>query len=130
MAADMTCPIVTEVRAAARSGAPAVHDLIARWRSELDAMKAPLELADVPGIRRFDPPERGYVYFLVHEGEVVYVGQTTRYLFHRIRAWERSPHIEFDDVWYIEADWSELDELEVEHIRRLRPIHNHRGMEW
>lgn len=64
--------------------------------------------------------EECFVYFLLKNGEVIYVGQTrhglARPLSHRDK--------EFDEIKIIYCDYAELDFLEDKYIRKYRPIHN------
>lgn len=70
------------------------------------------------------------VYFLIREGEVVYVGQSVDVL-HRI-ARHRREGKRFDAFSYIECDSAEMDRLETLYIKSFVPeenlsFGNHRG---
>jgi len=102
---------------------PGRHEALALWRSRSApaAVDPPDVLQGVRHIRRLDPCQPCYVYFLVSESEVVYVGKTTR-LAHRIEAHMKDKT--FDDVWYLEVDRQSLNETEQAYIRRFRPKYN------
>lgn len=62
-----------------------------------------------------------FIYFLVKDNEVVYVGQT-RYGMNR--PYQHRYDKEFDDIYIIKCDEDELDELEDKYIRKYTPIYN------
>ena len=63
------------------------------------------------------------VYFLIHRGEVTYVGQSKN-LHSRIRAHRSSGRITFDRVVSVQPRPEKITHLECELITRLRPEHN------
>lgn len=71
------------------------------------------------------PRERCGVYHLVRGGAVVYVGQT-RNLLNRIGGHDFT---EYDSVRFFYCEPDDLDMIELEHIARLRPPMNRRGVD-
>jgi hypothetical protein len=69
----------------------------------------------------------GYVYFLLHRDEVVYVGQT-RELRSRFRAHRRAKDIKFDSVYYLRCTKYQMLELEMKYIELLKPRYNFEGV--
>jgi hypothetical protein len=63
------------------------------------------------------------VYFLVDQGEVVYVGKTTD-LFGRISAHLREKRMSFSAFSFVEVDIDILDEVEIKYIVGLAPRYN------
>ena len=67
------------------------------------------------------------VYFLLHMGEVVYIGQSvnvrTRVSAHQKNYGEKKP-MKFDDVRVVRADHHDLDLLEMLFITKYRPRYN------
>lgn len=61
-----------------------------------------------------------FIYFLIKNKEVVYVGQTTQG-YSRIQA-----HTDknFDSVYFIRCDEYDLDELESKYVIKYKPIYN------
>jgi hypothetical protein len=85
----------------------------------------PEALRGIGGLREADPTffGTGFVYFLVRNGVVVYVGQT-RHLLTRIGRHKGWGAKKFDRVLYIETDISSLDHVERSFIEQLDPIYN------
>jgi hypothetical protein len=88
----------------------------------------PLELSAIAGmliplsIQSAESVGLPGVYFLCHEGAVVYVGQSVN-VFGRVGA-----HIgvkTFDSVWFVRVPQSDLDFVEGQLIRTLKPKYNH-----
>ena len=73
-----------------------------------------IDLTDTPII---------FVYFLVYNNDVVYVGQTTRGL---ARVYTHAYSKKFNKIYVIECDEEELDYLEDHYIFKYKPIYNKR----
>ena len=73
-----------------------------------------LDLTDTPLV---------FIYFLIHDDEVVYVGQTMRGL---SRVYSHIHNKHFTKIYIIECDEDELDYLEDYYIFKYRPIYNKR----
>jgi hypothetical protein len=85
--------------------------------------KCPVVLQAIQGLQCLDALDGlGWIYFLAHKNEVVYVGQTIHGI-SRIRNHVSSGK-RFDTVYYVEVGVAMLDETEREWIRRLRPRYN------
>jgi hypothetical protein len=84
------------------------------------AVMMPQTLRDLVGLHLFEVefPLCG-VYFLCHEGEVVYVGQSTNL---RCRLGNGNyPGKKYDSVYFLPLPPQELDRVEAAFIRTLRP---------
>lgn len=101
------------------------HLVLKMWRSQIPELKAspPEAIAKVPHLKYRCPSEdaKGFVYFLCHKGEVVYVGQTVD-LAHRLKSHEKDKT--FSSVYYIEVDQRSLLKVESEYIEKLMPKYN------
>ena len=64
-----------------------------------------------------------YIYFLLHENEVVYIGKSTS-LASRIVEHINSGTKTFDDVSVIECSIDEMDDLEIKYIKEYCPRYN------
>lgn len=93
-----------------------------------DEIKVPISLRAIAGmiiplsLQSSETPGMPGVYFLCSEGEVVYVGQSGN-VFGRVGA-----HIgnkTFDAVFFVRVPQSDLDYVEGELIRTLKPKYNH-----
>lgn len=107
------------------------HIRLRRWRSVADA-NPPNELGQVSGIRRLeisDETQPGYVYFLISQGKVVYVGQTSDLWPNRIYSHLNEGMKEFDDVWYLMCDVPDLNATEKHFITLLEPKYNLAGLQ-
>lgn len=84
--------------------------------------------AALEGVRHVQPyvPPGGFVYFLLLDGAVVYVGQTID-LPGRIACHEKEKT--FDDVWCIPCDVTSLLKVEAAYIKRFDPPLNKAGTE-
>lgn len=69
-----------------------------------------------------------YVYFLISNGDIVYIGQT-RFLQNRIGDHVNSVKMKFNSVTYFETDHYGAKVIERYLIGRLRPIYNKR-VDW
>lgn len=63
----------------------------------------------------------GHVYFLLHKGAVVYVGQSGDAWPKRVRARLRDNDKVFDEIWYVEVDPPSLTVVERQFIEEFRP---------
>ncbi len=81
-------------------------------------------LRSVRHVRRMQAMEPCYVYFLLHEEQVVYVGQTTAPWPARIQQHMKEGSKRFDDVWYLEVDRPSLNQAERAFIGRFQPVYN------
>ena len=63
------------------------------------------------------------VYFLIHDGAIVYVGQSKNVLF-RLAEHRRDDVKLFQSFYFIECKASELDNLEALYIQKFKPVHN------
>ncbi len=81
----------------------------------------PEALRDIPGITELNQ-QWGYIYFLVDDDEVVYVGQTTQSLFKRIDQHRTTKY--FDRIYSITVLRSELNTVETHWIRTIKPKYN------
>jgi hypothetical protein len=70
-------------------------------------------------------PECG-IYFLILEGEIVYVGQSTDY-HSRVKSHTLAKAIQFDAVAFVRVAHGYLNNVEAEYIARLRPRFNIAG---
>jgi hypothetical protein len=111
------------VRAAAANGR---HMALRRWRGEnpVPPSQRPAALRHVRNIKRLDTDQPCRVYFLVHGGEVVYVGQTASPWPSRIDSHISEGSKVFDEVWYLEVDAASLNTVESHYIRTLCPKYN------
>ena len=75
-------------------------------------------------IKRLEVCEPAYVYFLLKEEVVVYVGQTTAPWPSRILQHLNEKEKDFDDVWYLEVDNPSMSEIEKAFIKMFRPKYN------
>lgn len=91
-------------------------------RAEADDV--PPALADVGPVRRLNPVHPCIVYFLLRQGEVVYVGQTSSAWPERIATHLNEGTKDFDDVWYLEVERRELSAVEAFYIRHFQPEYN------
>ena len=74
------------------------------------------------GIKKYDP-NMGYVYFLVDNEELVYIGQTAK-LHQRIAAHQKNPAKPFTDVYYLELIKDKLLSVERWYINQYCPKYN------
>lgn len=81
--------------------------------------KAPPDvIAQLPGIEWLSPVSHICgIYFLVHQGDVIYVGQSVNVVA-RLPGHKGKEH---DDVFFLRVPQSELDVVEAEFIRILKP---------
>lgn len=73
------------------------------------------------GIIEFEMPQQSFIYFLMKNGEVAYVGKTKLGLG---RPFQHSVDKAFDHVKILPCDESELDELESFYIAKYKPEYN------
>ena len=62
-----------------------------------------------------------FIYFLIKQEEVVYVGQTTKGL---LRVYQHHYNKDFDDIYIIECNSEDLDKYESYYIFKYEPIYN------
>ncbi|HSH44401.1 MAG TPA: hypothetical protein VK966_00960 [Longimicrobiales bacterium] len=106
------------------------HLALREWRGTepTPARERPTALRRVRGIKRLSTDQPCRVYFLVHEGEVAYVGQTSAPWPARIENHIADPDKEFDEVWYLEVDADSLGTVEARYIAELQPKYNVQGV--
>lgn len=104
------------------------HPELARWREQnpTPTQDVPLALRSVRHIKHIDTAQACHVYFLLREGEVVYVGQTAAPWPSRILTHLKNPGKTFDDVWCLEVDYPSLNDVERHFIREFDPVYNRR----
>lgn len=102
------------------------HPELRRWRSEnpTPPNQVPDVLRHIRHIKRLQISEPSYIYFLLKESKVVYVGQTCAPWPGRILQHLRANAKTFDDVWYLESDRVSLDAIEKRFIDEFKPIYN------
>jgi len=106
------------------------NETIARWRSlkgkyslRDSRQDIPPQLARVaPGVMPLTVPTGCFVYFLILNHEIVYVGQS-RSLLARIGRHAAEGKL-FDSVCYVRVLASELDTAEQAYIRHFKPMYN------
>jgi hypothetical protein len=88
------------------------------------ATEIPDVVKDVPGIKRLDISTKyAIVYFLIHNKQVVYVGQTKSEWPSRIRKHLKDGKV-FDDVCFITVPIDEIDSQENYYILKFSPKYN------
>lgn len=107
-------------------------------------MTTPSQLSHIPGISHLGrlKEEVGYIYFLLKNGEVVYVGQTRNPVHSRV--WHHQTYTggrdrlipgtrrrefvsdqkDFDDCWFFEVELHQLDTAEAHYIEYFKPHYN------
>lgn len=105
------------------------HPKLSLWRSKnpTPTEQIPEPLRTVGAVKRMDTDQPCVVYFLLHQEEVVYVGQTTMAWPGRIEQHLKERAKVFDDVWYLECDRDSLDAVEQAMIKRFQPKYNIAG---
>jgi hypothetical protein len=105
------------------------HDALARWRAESDPSATPPTcLSGVRGLRQMKSDDFPcFVYFLLKNEEVVYVGQTSKPWPLRILDHIEAGQKDFDDVWFTPVDRQSINAVERAYIRQFRPKHNVQG---
>lgn len=78
----------------------------------------PKHLQCVPGLREMEMPHDYYIYFLVREDRVVYVGQTKN-IYTRL-SWHKS-YTKHDRAFFFQCYKSEADRLEHHWTAELNP---------
>jgi hypothetical protein len=103
------------------------HAVLARWRSKQgDSGRVPESLSHIEGIEQFDADQPCVIYFLVHDGEVVYVGQSADWparLVTHVKQGEKR----FDSVFTLGVDRLSLREVESKYIKEFQPKYNKTG---
>lgn len=79
------------------------------------------KLLEIEEILRLEGSKFGWIYFLVKEECVVYVGQTNSL---RSRINRHKKEIDFDEYRYLEVIKDELDYFEQQYILKYRPKYN------
>lgn len=102
------------------------HPELRRWRdrSPATASIAPEKLKGIRNLKRLEISDPCHIYFLLHKGEVVYVGQTGAAWPGRIIQHLRGKQKTFDDVWYLEVDRPSLSIVERRFIDEFKPRYN------
>lgn len=102
------------------------HPTLRIWRNRnpVNIEEVPQCLKNIRHVKRLEITEPSFVYFLLMEEEVVYVGQTTSPWPARILQHLKSGDKEFDDVWYLEVDRPSVSQVEAEFIRKFQPKYN------
>jgi hypothetical protein len=103
------------------------HTQLAIWRAKNSRQAGavvPARIAKIRDIKRLDLNLPTYVYFLLNEGEVVYVGQTSDAWPARIASHASSKRIKFDDVWFVEVDRESAGWVERKYIKEFLPVYN------
>ena len=88
----------------------------------------PDQLKGIDGIEKARLGVSCYVYFLLNNNKVVYVGQTSQPWPRRILDHIKSSPINFDDVWRLEVDASQLNDVELHYIHHFKPKYNTAGL--
>lgn len=83
----------------------------------------PEALSHINGLGEIPVAKGTFVYFLVLQGEVVYVGQTKQ-LFGRMTCHTLHMVTDFDHLFYLPVHPSRLDEVEAHFIKELKPKYN------
>lgn len=105
------------------------HRHLEYWRTcNPSSTEPPAVLKDIEHAKQLETVQPCHVYFLLKEGEVVYVGQTGSAWPNRIENHVRDEGKDFDDVWYVEVDRESMDEVEAHYIAFFRPPLNTRGV--
>ena len=73
------------------------------------------------GIIAFEFPQRAFIYFLIQDDNVVYVGKTKKGL---SRPFHHSADKVFDSVKILPCDESNLDKTESYYIAKYKPLYN------
>lgn len=108
------------------------HQLLSKWRNKgvtIDSGPLPETIRHVRAIKRFDGVIACHVYFLLHKGSVVYVGQSGDAWPKRVHAHLKDKDKVFDDIWYLEVDRPSLTVVERRFIEEFRPKYN-KKQEW
>jgi hypothetical protein len=105
------------------------HEKLAEWREanqHLKAMDIPKQLKDVKHLKEHSLADEHpcYVYFLVQDDEVVYVGKTTQPI--PVRPLSHDDK-EFNRIFYTECDSRSLSDVETSWIKKLQPKYNIAG---
>jgi hypothetical protein len=109
---------------------------VTRQSDAFATVRKPIPIGDILGLigdrkavgtfsalGRFSVPPKGcYVYFLIWQGHIVYIGQTTN-LLARIGSHQNSKK-RFSDVWFIRVRKSEREAIEKALIGRVSPSQN------
>jgi hypothetical protein len=105
------------------------HPELRRWRARnpSTATNIPVVLQSIRHIKQIETSHPCYVYFLLKDSEVVYVGQSSAPWPTRILQHIKEETKSFDDVWYLEVDRRSLSEVEQSYIRKFSPIYNRQG---
>lgn len=97
----------------------AANTVARRVAEGLTTMLTPLEIVSAA----YDRNDLSGVYFLINNGEIVYVGQSMN-VHKRISEHARQKEKEFDAFHYVVCDPAMLDELENAYIIALAPRYN------
>jgi hypothetical protein len=102
------------------------HGQLNHWREQNPTPEGTVPdcLKDVRHIKRIEIEYPCYVYFLLHESAVVYVGRTTSPWPLRVLQHVEEGVKQFDDVWCVECDRQSVTRVEAAYIRRFRPKYN------
>ena len=79
-------------------------------------------------MKRFKIPKGSYVYFLVSDDKIVYIGQSKWMIFrigcHQMGLCNGTDKKEFDEVYYMKVSEKDIDEVEKFYIDFFRPYYN------
>lgn len=101
------------------------HPELRRWREQNPCKEEkPKCLKNIKYLKRIDISQPCYVYFLLKDSNVVYVGQTSSAWPLRILQHYKDETKKFDDVWFIETDKTSLNWIEQKYINEFKPIYN------
>jgi hypothetical protein len=91
-----------------------------------EVCNVPNALKHIPNIRRCDIARgaKGYIYFLLSQGAVVYVGQTQAGWPLRIQRHIDQKAKTFDEVWYLDCPIESLNQAERQFIKKYSPQYN------
>lgn len=105
------------------------HPRLRIWREKHPVVSdVPDVLKDVRHVKNLDVNLPCHVYFLLLNGEIVYVGQTSAPWPARILAHLKEDEKKFDDVWFVEVDRQSLDAVENRYIQEFQPKYNQSGL--
>jgi len=97
-----------------------------RWREETPRNNedVPEALKGIEHLKRLEVADPCYIYFLMDDEEVVYVGKTTNAWPCRVKQHVDDGQKKFNDVWYIRTLGKDLDSLEIQYIKKYKPKYN------
>jgi len=89
----------------------------------------PEQLNSIPDIKRYSIADRlwGYIYFIISENKVIYVGKTKNDINSRLIEFKKSRKRKYDEVYYIIRHPKDLDATELYYINEFQPEYNKHG---